>query len=625
MLQRRMGGGITIESRHFNMASTSSSEQMFQVVTNPMNFSMHGVGSMDVESPTPTTPTIWTTNILDCLKDEESCWWGTWCCCLLQARTADAFDLKLSKHSIVTYVACTLAWIFMGIVISPGVGLLTLLVTSMYLAFTRGEIRHGIRQRLAYQNRSYFCWIPLDYILHFCICSSPCAICQEAREGKAYGLRKLDFCSGQPLSELIEAHERAVGRQSNDASDILIPSNGNFSSHFNALSRLSRMLLVLSLVAMAFASLYLFSKGLFDQVGILLLIFVQPITILYFFYWRTRRSFASLDMTVKMFMTGFWVSTFQALIIEGSLEILLSTVLSKGFGINLQDLQSNGGSNNNGNSEDGSVKYAIDSNINGSVDNDMVKLAMNLMYKLQEITFQGGDSGENQGGHSESMDDMGVDDESLLTALKKHIVLIILLCFLVSFCIAAAVEETCKHFAVRNCLRISPLKEPNVILVFLMSAALGFATAENIEYVLGSGSVSPIPGYSATEGQLIVLLARWCSPLHVICSVLQAVGLSYAVMDIGTKNLFMILLPAICLHGTFDFTMFMADAISVIYKIDNTSFLIGTITCAAIIVISSTTYACMAYKKVEDLHQNRWSSLSGDDRHDDADFVEIQF
>ena len=595
-------------------SSSSSSNQMWRVVVNPMNRSTHGV--LDIESPTPATPTTWTSNLFSCLKDEESCWWGTWCSCLLQARTAEAFDLMLSKKSIIMFLLCSLGWILLAIFVSPGVGLLALLFGAGYLAFTRGEVRHGIRQRLGYQNRAYFCRVPVDYLLHFFICCSPCAICQEAREGKAYGLRKVDFCSGQPLSELVEAHERAVGRyHESDANDILIPSNGNFSSHFNSLSKLSRLLLVLSLLALAAAALTLSSRGLVNQVGILLLIFVQPIAILYLFYWRTRRQYASLDMTVKMFMTGFWVSTFQAVILEGMLQLLVGTILTVVFGINLSALTSGDSDSNNGSNSSSSS-----SSSGGEEDgaNDLVTLAVTMMYKLQKITLQ--DDGE-----SKSADDMGIDDESLVKTLREHIVLIIFLLFFLSFCIAAGVEETCKHFAVRNCLRITPLKDPNVILVFLMSAALGFATSENIEYVLGSGKSPPIPGYSAVEGQLIVLVARWCSPLHVICSVLQAVSLSYSVMDIGTKNLFMILLPAVCLHGTFDFTMFVADAISVIYKIDSNSFLIWTITCAAVIVVTSTAYACIAYKKVEDLYNNRWSSLSGDDQNDDTDFVEIQF
>ena len=58
-----------------------------------------------------------------------------------------------------------------------------------------------------------------------------------------------------------------------------------------------------------------------------------------------------------------------------------------------------------------------------------------------------------------------------------------------------------------------------------MAGALGFATAENIEYVFGS-TTSPIPGVSLVEGELLVLLARVLMPIHVICSVLQARNLS---------------------------------------------------------------------------------------------------
>jgi RsiW-degrading membrane proteinase PrsW (M82 family) len=58
-----------------------------------------------------------------------------------------------------------------------------------------------------------------------------------------------------------------------------------------------------------------------------------------------------------------------------------------------------------------------------------------------------------------------------------------------------------------------------------MAGALGFATAENIEYVFGT-SQSPIPGTSVFIGEIVVLLIRVLMPIHVICSVIQAANLS---------------------------------------------------------------------------------------------------
>lgn len=72
-----------------------------------------------------------------------------------------------------------------------------------------------------------------------------------------------------------------------------------------------------------------------------------------------------------------------------------------------------------------------------------------------------------------------------------------------------------------------------------MAGALGFATAENIEYVFGT-STSPIPGTSMFVGELEVLLARVCMPIHVICSVLQAAGLSKVLMGKSQMSLFMV-------------------------------------------------------------------------------------
>ena len=52
--------------------------------------------------------------------------------------------------------------------------------------------------------------------------------------------------------------------------------------------------------------------------------------------------------------------------------------------------------------------------------------------------------------------------------------------------LSSGVEETTKFCVVRFCQFPKKLKEPNAVLVYLMAAALGFATSENIEYVFGS-------------------------------------------------------------------------------------------------------------------------------------------
>lgn len=139
--------------------------------------------------------------------------------------------------------------------------------------------------------------------------------------------------------------------------------------------------------------------------------------------------------------------------------------------------------------------------------------------------------------------------------------------------------------------------------VYLMSGALGFATFENIEYVFGTAS-SPIAGTSLFVGHLTVLVARVLMPIHVICSVLQAVNLSKVLMGNSQMSLFRILLPAILLHGTFDFSLFLVGTVEFVYGFDSIGLEIVSILIAALLTIGGSLYAYWAFKKVEKEFEN---------------------
>ena len=399
-------------------------------------------GSISSGDVTNNRPTSWTTSCFDCCADEETCWWGFWCSCLLQARTADTFDVSMSKMTLLSYFFVTCTWIFCFIFGGFQLGVCAFILISGYLAYTRGEMRNNIRERLGYINPSYLC-IPNDYILHFFSCCAPCAICQEAREAKVYGLRSLDFCTGQPLVELREAHERAIGRQADSVSDILIPSNGDLASHIAALSQLSKVCIILSSTALLLVLIFFVVSGDVQQAAIFLLIFVQPAALLYWFYWRDRRQYASLDMVLKMFFVGFWVCVVQAAAIEAILEVALAMLLFSFFGIDLSKFQS-------ALEDDDNTRQHYDSD----VDNPMLNAIRCFSKSLRLIhpdsrnilvtmyaNGEGREGVESQAG------------ENPADIMKDHMVQTVIILFLLSFGIAAAVEETVKHFAVRNCLR----------------------------------------------------------------------------------------------------------------------------------------------------------------------------
>jgi hypothetical protein len=118
-----------------------------------------------------------------------------------------------------------------------------------------------------------------------------------------------------------------------------------------------------------------------------------------------------------------------------------------------------------------------------------------------------------------NVEDMSEEQQTVF--LKQHLYFVIFALFIMAFVVAAGVEESMKHFVVRCCQFPAKLKDPHSVLVYLMSAALGFATAENIEYVMNPQNGSILPGITILEGELLVLLLRILTPVHVICSVLQ--------------------------------------------------------------------------------------------------------
>jgi RsiW-degrading membrane proteinase PrsW (M82 family) len=116
--------------------------------------------------------------------------------------------------------------------------------------------------------------------------------------------------------------------------------------------------------------------------------------------------------------------------------------------------------------------------------------------------------------------------------VRRNFPLVVVALLVMAFVIAAGVEETMKHFAIRCCRFPAALRDPHSIRIYLMTAALGFATAENIEYVFGSKR-SPFAGTSAVEGELLILLIRIAMPVHIICSVLQSITLSKVLMGLS--------------------------------------------------------------------------------------------
>lgn len=214
----------------------------------------------------------WSTKICDCMSDEESCWWGTWCCWLLHARTAASFDLGDSLKLSLKFWALISIGVMLFLIRLGPIAILYFVLLGVYLAFDRAKIRTNIRSRLRiYGDPSQ------DFMSHWC--TSCCSVCQEAREANITQMKSLDFCSGEELSNIKHEHAAFNGEDVN---------GGNFMSHVNALSKTSKIILIMSGVVAFMTTLIQLILGKFLNIAVLFIIFVQPFAILYVVYWRAR-------------------------------------------------------------------------------------------------------------------------------------------------------------------------------------------------------------------------------------------------------------------------------------------------------------------------------------------------
>ena len=294
--------------------------------------------------------------------------------------------------------------------------------------------------------------------------------------------------------------------------ECLLASQGDYIyNHLRSISITSKLILIISLILM-FTSFLLFGLALRSQeIVVLLIAFLQPFIILYFVYWRARRQHASLDLVIKCFFVGFWFTTLQSMVLEALLQVTIILILSLAtlgldalflhphngwasgsiigsIGMSYSNLRSNSNSIGNSNivSDNQSYPNGFYNTVNNAVKqysnihlaifgqsrmsylgspSPGVTMALNYQSRIQWVQdLPQGYSNVAEGTPPPA--EGGIPDKG---ALLKAIVIsnpfvVIVGAFLMAFVIAAGVEETCKHFIIRCCPFVTPLKNPHSIL-----------------------------------------------------------------------------------------------------------------------------------------------------------------
>eukprot|EP01040_Poterioochromonas_malhamensis_P009825 gene9826-10669_t len=572
--------------------------------SNTANVAQANHGNTPQPPPQNTPPHNWSTSLFDCLQEEESCWWSFWCCCVVAARNAGEVGLGDPKMHIFLFVAALFfGWLL--IVLHLGLaGPLLLIGVAVYYVYYRTNIRQQIKAQLHILIGE---WMS-DCLLH-CCCAC-CAIAQEARESlTAPRNKRLDYCSAQDLAEIAPAanelfHDVEQGPVANSVERRSIHKLSVTSQN---------IVIVLGVLSLGLVGLFLLVSTL--AAVILLLIFLQPLILLYFL-WRSRRNFAQLDYVIKMFFVGFFISTIQSILLEEILKKLVTLLglllffLTSSYTLSspLSDATSSSSS-----SAAFSAMLGQLSPTRGSFlyEADSSHVSLFTAYTSYNTSYDTASHPLSPRINLASSNSTSFNPDEIPRDLLAHnLWLVLFVLFLMTFVVMAGVEESMKHFAVRCCRFATPLKDPHVVLVYLVAAALGFATAENLEYVFGV-HVSPIPGTSRFWGEFAVLRTRLLMPIHLICAVLQAAQMAQVVLGIAPQlNLGKVLLPAIVLHGSFEYFPLAIGAIQYAFDLELIALDVISMVIPIVITVVGAIWAHRSYTEVEQRFQQNWRTIT---------------
>ena len=536
----------------------------------------------------------------ECLGDEAVCWWTTWCCPLVTARTWTQFKLagELPSGSRVTNGMIWLSVIVLSwIIISPVLALLVTAIWAVVNVVLRCRRRTQIREMLGISGSQ-----AMDAVLH-CCCSC-CSICQEAREAKAAGLKMRDLVSGEVIDESISSQPKATT--------------------FNTdLSKSSSLILKATAFLALMVLLGLIAIGDVSDAFCFLLVFLQPAAIMFILIRKSIGAAAAmdgsesspsvppLDLLVKLFFVGFFVTTFQASVIEGfitgaSRAVLLTltvaeSVLKPPMERQQQQQQQQQQHWQWLNPQTGFLRrFVADATTHlllGSspgVPNPMDT----LFAPPQDASSSASPYIEMQRG-----------------AMRSHFFPIVVSIAFFCFLVAAGVEETVKHFIVRCCdMPKNMLSDPFRVLICLVVGALGFESCENLLFI--ADITTPVlPHTSVFASKLLVLFIRGVLPIHALCATLQAVDLSYVLGGERNYSLMRVLLPAILLHGTYDFNLLLFSNLQYIYPNSKAavSFVVLPIFFAIVIALAGGAYALRSFNAIRT--NSGWVLLGADSAH----------
>lgn len=430
----------------------------------------------------------------------------------------------------------------------------------------------------------------------WCQCCGICAIAQEAREIEKYigqDALMMDYVTFEPYTEYYSKilHLRFT-------------KNDSLLEHYGSLSDLSILLLKTLLITIIFlCGLAMLDYGesfTWGNLLVFLATFFQAFVILYFVHWKYHRFDLSLDAVVKYFAAGFLISItlafgFECLggvvlnIFFNFISILSSTSSSASFAHDFifsllsKEFNKNGRFMSSSESQSHhvilSVIYIFFSSFvvaafveemckyygylmldhpdmiqnyksifqNVEVEEDSVKedlletpaliQGFNALFQKEEVSDTQNKEDSVEGGYSSANSSRAKLQECLVTHNEQ--------------------EPTPLTSDNDNNL-ISLVDMPDHrklnsfgtgITIAMVAVATGFACCENLAYIF-------IYTGGSAGMEITVLIARSLFPVHPLCAAIQSIGVCRRVLENDTSyGVGRCILPALILHGSFDFVL----------------------------------------------------------------------
>lgn len=449
------------------------------------------------------------------------------------------------------------------------------------------------------------------------ICGA-CALAQEGRELESLipkEKRRFDYVTFQPYIEYF-----------NQIRTLRMEQNGTLWSHYAALSKLSRILLktLMSIVLLLVVISGIFSPQRFQWGNMLVFLatFLQAFGVLYFVHWHWNRFDISLDAVIKYFACGFAITTTMAILFELLISIFLQLVAL--LIVLLLPLKEEEGGNGYGEEYTGSYFDFSPFHTFASASSKEYKKAFNRKYpfiysiflflsayivaamveemckyfgfkmvdhpdflseqELQKAAAHGipernqeEDRFELGGGleYINASQSLNSDYESFDSYDQTG---------------DAHPEEprtapattttpasprpssngtTTRRTTSQPIVSYTPVELANAprrsihsmassITIAMVSVALGFACCENLIYIF-------LYNGQSLSLEISVLISRSLFPVHPICAAIQSIGVCKQQLENDQSiGLGRILLPAILLHGTYDFSIMLLNFLALL-------------------------------------------------------------